>query len=268
MKYNITAVLLISFNLSAKERIEGEVVALSQQYGQSCVIAASTDYRPLTTDHRSQADTIKLNDLPLTVIPSAIGREGPIFFLISGDGGWTIFDNTICESLAKKGIPAVGLDAKQYFWNAKSPEETTAAFVRIIENYTKQWNKKSFVLAGYSFGADLVPFIANKLPESLKNHLTGILLLSPDSYGDFEIHLSDMLHLGISKKKYNIVNEVKKTKTPQVVSIFGQEEDKANIQSFKDAGSKILLLPGDHHYNKNYTGLVELILKEIMVKPM
>jgi type IV secretory pathway VirJ component len=72
-----------------------------------------------------------------------------------------------------------------------------------------------------------------------------------------------MLSLGISKKKYNIANEVKSITTLKAVSIFGQEEDAVNIQAFREAGSKINLLPGDHHYNKNVSGLSEMILKII-----
>jgi type IV secretory pathway VirJ component len=202
-------------------------------------------------------------ELPLTVIPAEGNANKPVFFLISGDGGWTTFDNAWCEQLAKKGVPVVGIDAKKYFWKAKTPDETTSALAPIIENYTKKWNSSGIVLAGYSFGADIVPFIANKLPDSLKSKVKLILLLSPDRYGDFEIHLSDMLSLGIAKKKYNIVSEVKKITTLRVVSLFGQEEEAINIQAFKEAGSKINLLPGDHHYNKNVAALVEMILKSI-----
>jgi type IV secretory pathway VirJ component len=72
-----------------------------------------------------------------------------------------------------------------------------------------------------------------------------------------------MLSLGIAKKKYNIVDEVKKVTFPQVVSVFGQDEDALNIHAFKEAGTKICLLPGDHHYNKDVTGLVDAILKSI-----
>jgi type IV secretory pathway VirJ component len=211
----------------------------------------------------SQTDHPDEDEMPLTIIPAQGNIQGPAFFIISGDGGWTSFDNSFCELLAKKGIPVVGIDAKKYFWKAKTPEETTAALASIIENYTKEWNRTSIVIAGYSFGADLIPFIANRLTEPLRSRISLILLLSPDRYGDFEIHLTDMLSLGIAKKKYNIVNEVKTITTPQIVSIFGQEEDTANIQAFREAGSKINILPGDHHYNKNVTGLAEAILKSI-----
>lgn len=209
-----------------------------------------------------ETDAIKTDELPLIVIPAAAESSAPVFFFISGDGGWTGFDNTFCELLAKRGISVVALDAKKYFWKAKSPEETTTALVSIIGKYSRQWNKSAFILAGYSFGADIVPFVVNRLPGSLKDWLSKVILLSPDRYGDFEIHLTDMLSLGIAKRRYNIVNEVKKITTHPVVSICGEDEDPINSQLFKDAGSKIVFLPGDHHYNKNVKGLAEVIIKE------
>lgn len=250
MKYIFIVIILISINLNAEN-------SKPWILGPSCggEIVSSSE----------QSDTQKMNELPLIVIPSSIETSGPLFFLISGDGGWTTFDNTFCELLAKKGIPVVALDAKKYFWQAKTPAETTSALSPVIEYYTKKWNKKSFVLAGYSFGADLVPFIANNLPESLKSRLAELMLLSPDRFGDFEIHLTDMLSLGITKRKYNIVNEVKKISLPKIVCVFGKDEENINIQSFKAAGSKIILLPGDHHYNKNHMALVDAILKEILI---
>lgn len=202
-------------------------------------------------------------EMPLVIFPSEGNGNGPAFFLISGDGGWTAFDNSFCEALAKKGVPVVGIDARKYFWKSKTPEETTAALVSIIEDYTKKWNRSGFVLAGYSFGADIVPFVANRLPDPLKSKVNLILLLSPDRYGDFEIHLTDMLSLGIAKRRYNIVNEVKNRTIPCFMAIFGQDEEAVDIKTFKETGIKINLLPGDHHYNKNVAALTEMILKSI-----
>ena len=53
--------------------------------------------------------------MPLTLIPAAINENLPLAFFISGDGGWTSFDQTVCEKLAEKGIPVVGLDAQKIF---------------------------------------------------------------------------------------------------------------------------------------------------------
>ena len=38
---------------------------------------------------------------------------------------------------------------------------------RIIRHYLQAWNKKRVVLIGYSLGADVLPFLANRLPEDV-----------------------------------------------------------------------------------------------------
>ena len=210
---------------------------------------------------------LNTDNLPLIVKPGLQSTHGPVFYLISGDGGWNNFDNSFTEGLAQKGIPVVGLDSKKYFWTAKSPEETTRIFENIIAAYNKKFDRDSFVIAGYSFGADLVPFIINGISPDIRKKLSKVILMSPDRFGDFEIHLSDMLNLGISKRKYNVVEGVKKTSFTTTTCIFGKNEETVNINAFRGTGSDIVILPGDHHYNNNYQLLDETLLRIILHTP-
>ncbi len=190
-----------------------------------------------------------------------MGLKDAVFYLVSGDGGWNNFDNTFCEDLSKKGIPVVGLDSKKFFWKAKTPEETTLALQQVIEIYNKKFARDSFVITGYSFGADIVPFIVNKLSPDFKKKLSRVILMSPDRFGDFEIHLSDMLNMGLSKRKYNVVEEVKKINFVTTTCIFGKNEETINIKSFKETGSEVIILPGDHHYNDNFRILSDTLIR-------
>ena len=186
-------------------------------------------------------------------------------FFISGDGGWTSFDQTLGEQFASKGMPVIGLDAQKYFWNAKTPEQTSTDISKAIEHYMQQWNKKSFVFLGYSFGACVAPFIANQFSVSLKQKLKGIYCLSPDETADFEIHIADMLHFKTSEK-YNVLEEIKKIKALNPVCIFGEEEDSSLRNHFSETGAKIITLPGNHHYNNDYTAIIASILKSYEAK--
>jgi type IV secretory pathway VirJ component len=205
-------------------------------------------------------------DFPVIAIPTAVKDTLPMVFFISGDGGWTSFDNSLGEALAAKGMPVVGLDAQKYFWNAKSPSETTLAVTKAIEHFMQQWNKKKFILAGYSFGACIVPFIGERLPENLKETLVGIYSLSPDETADFEIHISDMLSIGSSRDSYKVTDEIKKVKSLHPVCIFGLEESAKTRTLFSEAGAKIITLPGDHHYNDNPAAAADAIIQELMRK--
>ncbi|WP_264526327.1 AcvB/VirJ family lysyl-phosphatidylglycerol hydrolase [Flavobacterium sp. N502536] len=203
-------------------------------------------------------------EMPLTLIPTKNKDEAlPVAFLISGDGGWTSFDQSVGEALAEKGIAVIGLDAQKYFWNAKTPSETSEAIGKAVEHYLQQWNKKTFILAGYSFGASVIPFAAGNFPEALKEKLKGLYLLSPDVKADFEIHIADMLSMESAKDTYDVISEIKKVKSYNPVCFFGDEEDAATRNRFSESGIKTIELPGSHHYNNDYNKIAESILKEI-----
>lgn len=203
-------------------------------------------------------------EMPLILIPTKNKDTSlPIAFLISGDGGWTSFDQSVSEALAEKGIAVIGLDAQKYFWDSKTPLETSSAIAKAVEHYLQQWNKKTFILIGYSFGASVIPFVANNFTDSLKDKLKGVYSLSPDEKADFEIHIADMLSLESSKDNYEVIPEIKKIKSFNPVCFFGNEEDPTIRNRFSESGIKTIELPGSHHYNNDFNKIAESILKEI-----
>ena len=56
------------------------------------------------------------------------------------------------QSLNKEGYAVIGLNAKDYFWNKKKPQEAAIAIEEAINGSNKEWKRKSIVLIGYSFG--------------------------------------------------------------------------------------------------------------------
>lgn len=215
---------------------------------------------------QSQIPASTPEDVSLALLPSSKNDTLPVALVISGDGGWTSFDQSFSEILADNGIPVVGLDAQKYFWNKKTPEETAKDVVKAIQYFLTTWNRKSFILVGYSFGACVVPFIAEKLPQQMKSELRGVFSLSPDEKGDFEIHISDMLNIGNSNEQYDVLLEIKKIKELHPVCIFGEEEDAVTRNRFAETGAKIFTLPGTHHYDNNFTALAGIIRKCLLLK--
>jgi type IV secretory pathway VirJ component len=195
---------------------------------------------------------IKLQgDLPLTLIPAPSRDTLPMVFMLSGDGGWTSFDQSLCEFMAEKGMPVVGMDVQKYFWNFKSPDEAASDIAKAVQHYLLQWNKCNFILAGYSFGACVAPFIAGKFPDAVKAKLLGVYSLSPDERADFEIHYSDMLGMENSQDIYDVPEEIKKIRELHPVCIFGDEESTELREHFSQTGAEIIIVPGSHHYNNN-----------------
>ena len=201
--------------------------------------------------------------LPLTVVPAVKKDNLPMVMMISGDGGWTSFDQSLAEALSEKGLAVVGLDAQKYFWNARTPGQTAADLSKAISHYMEQLNKQKFVLAGYSFGASVVPFVAERLPAELKPHLSAVLSLSPDVTADFEIHILDMLSFGSSAESYNVLAEMKKIRNVPAVSYFGKGEGTDLPDKFTKAGLAVQIIPGDHHFGNDFNEISSAFLQHI-----
>jgi type IV secretory pathway VirJ component len=200
--------------------------------------------------------------LPLIITESKYQNpEAPVALLISGDGGWYGFEQKIADNLALSGIPTVGLDARKYFWDKMTPEQTTADTESALRYYAQKWGRKSFVLIGYSQGAEIVPFIATRISGEMKSKTLSVVMLSPESTTDFEVHFSNMLGMGNSKNTFDVIAEIKKIVTINTVAIFGEGEKSEVPAKLSGTTVKCRLIPGDHHY-KTDLPLIIKTLKE------
>ncbi|MGY4384112.1 type IV secretory pathway VirJ component [Pedobacter sp. UYP24] len=255
--FNATATFLKDMPMA--ELITLYKVGHGFKVGNNWLADYNAAYKRIVDGNSTEAKNTAAESLPLTIVSAAKKNSLPFVFMISGDGGWTSFDQSLAEALANKGLYVVGLDAQKYFWNEKTPDNTAAEINRVIMKYQEQFGKKNFILAGYSFGASVVPFLATRLSTDIEKDLKGVVSLSPDGVADFEIHISDMLNFGKEKGKYNVVSEMKKIKGLKPFCIFGKDEDDEDKAGFSKGGIKVINIPGNHHYDKDYQGIATLI---------
>ena len=200
----------------------------------------------------------KPENIPLVITKARVqNNEAPVALIISGDGGWYGFEQSIADGLANQGIPTIGLDSKKYFWNRSSPEQTASDIASALNYYGKEWGLDRYLLIGYSLGAEIVPFVVTRLPGEMKSRISSAVLLSPEPDTDFEIHISNMLGIGNINNSYKVMDEIIKMLPVPTIIILGEDE-KTNVPELL-AGTtvKIRRIPGGHHYNRD----AELILK-------
>ncbi|MFZ4863681.1 AcvB/VirJ family lysyl-phosphatidylglycerol hydrolase [Sphingobacterium sp. Mn56C] len=184
----------------------------------------------------------------------------PVVFYLSGDGGWNKFSETLCETMVQSGYSVVTLNSKSYFWNKK----TVTTLVNDVSAYLKQQLRgqlqRGFILVGYSFGADAVPFLVNNLPQDLLKHLKQAVMVEPSQSTDLEIHLSDMLSRSPIKRSMDVIAEINKMTSTNLCIVMGEKD--ANTILAKVALPKLhkRTLPGGHHFD----GDARLLAKEIM----
>jgi len=186
-------------------------------------------------------------DLPVVFYPADNAGSRRLLLLLSGDGGWLEFNDKLAVDLSKKGFNVVGFNSRSYFWQQRAPEETAEDIVRLLNYYRLRLKTNRIYLSGYSFGADVVPFIYNRLPALTKKRVVGITLLSPFSSTDFMVRTADLLNLSGDDKKYKVAAELEKIRIP-VYCFYGEKENPKSLSLFKKRNFHLKKVPGDHHY--------------------
>jgi type IV secretory pathway VirJ component len=201
-----------------------------------------------------------LPPMPIIEIP-AVKPSDTVTLFYSGDGGWRDLDRSVAEEMAALNYPVLGVDVLRYFWERRTPEQAASDLVATMTYYRKNWGVKSFVLAGFSFGADILPVIYNHLTAQDKDSVRLIVLLALGNYADFEIHVAGWL--GKSTREMPLAAELAKMPTDKILCIYGKEEKAATgtaCASLHNTDAKIMELPGGHHFDKDYPKLARLIL--------
>ncbi|MGB2682607.1 MAG: AcvB/VirJ family lysyl-phosphatidylglycerol hydrolase [Candidatus Competibacter sp.] len=206
--------------------------------------------------------------VPLIEIPIAGGPERPqLAVMLSGDGGWALLDRAVTAELANNGLPTVGWDSLSYFWKARQPEETALDLERVLRHYLSLWKKSRIVLIGYSFGADVLPAIVNRLPQELRERIDLVVLLGLSDYASFEFNLSDWISDQPDKNDRPVRPELEKMSGLKRLCVYGAEEDGAACPKFADLGVIAEKMPGDHHFDEDYQGVARRILDRLPPLP-
>ena len=130
-----------------------------------------------------------------------------------------------------------------------------------MQHYRQKWGTKRFILTGYSFGADVLPAIYNRLEASEQQRVDAIILLAFARTGSFEIEVEGWL--GNAGKEAATGPEMAKLPPEKVVCIFGEEEIDESGCTDKTAVGEAIKLPGGHHFDENYPKLAQRLVDVI-----
>lgn len=202
----------------------------------------------------------ELKDLPVVEVHST-GNTDTLALLISGDGGWAGIDKELAAALSKQGMPVVGLDSLRYFWKKRTPESTAADVDRMVRHYLNAWKKKSVVLVGFSQGADVMPFVVNRLPAATRDRLRMVALLSLSETAVFEFHLQNWL--GAAKDAIPVTPELLRMKGVRGLCVYGANETDSLCAQPAAKSLQVVKLSGGHHFDGNYTKLAALLMSHM-----
>ena len=194
--------------------------------------------------------------LPLIELPSPKGKRLAIF--LSGDGGWRDIDRTIAEELNKQGLSVVGWDSLRYFWTRKTPDETAADLAKVIAAYRQKWGADEIALIGFSFGADVLPFLYPKLAPPLRERVKLMTLLSPSPAADWEIRVVGWLGAAPSAAATPLAPALTTVPAGLVQCFYGDQDKNSSCAALQ--GAEVIEKKGQHHFDGDYAKIAREIL--------
>ena len=196
--------------------------------------------------------------LPMIEVP--VSTAGDRFaVMISGDGGWRKIVAAIAARLREKQIPTAGLDAAAFYRTRRTPEESAAALEAIIREYRARWHRDKVIVIGFSRGADVLPFMINRLPADVRASISVIALLGPEPLIDFRFHpWWDVFHR--REPQFPVEPELAKLRDQNVVCVYGTREKDSLCPRLDPRAFTLVGEPGGHHFGGHYREVVEAIL--------
>ncbi len=197
--------------------------------------------------------------LPLIELP-AKAKTGRMAIFVSGDGGWRDIDKTIGENLQTMGVSVVGWDSLRYFWSKKSPTQTASDIAAVIGDYSAKWHCNKVALIGFSFGADILPFVYDRLQPNLRERVAMMTLLSPSRAADWQIRVAGWLGAGPSVDATALAPELKAIPGQTIQCFYGDQDQNSYCSELTQSGAEVFEKEGLHHFDGDYVLIARQIL--------
>lgn len=206
----------------------------------------------------------RLDDLPVVEVPAASGAASRrLAVMVSGDGGWAGLDRDLADAFARRGIPVAGLNSLKYFWTRRTPDGAAADLGRILRHYLAAWGRERAVLVGYSLGADVLPFMAGRLPPDLRERIDLVALLGPSAHANFQFHLSNWLGGGDGQQSIPTRPEIDRLAGTPLLCACGEADEDCICKDLPSTLARVALFGGGHHFGGDYDALAARILESL-----
>ena len=199
----------------------------------------------------------EISDLPLHEVHAA-GPAQEFALLLTGDGGWAGLDQELAARLAANGVPTVALNSLKYFWTQRTPQQTADDVARVMRHYLAAWHARRVLMIGYSFGADVLPFVVNRLPPDLLARVASVSLLGIDAHASFEVHVTEWVAGGEGGPPTR--PELAEIKSVPVLCIYGQGETDSICPQMPPGTVTLERIGKGHHFSGEYDLLADRIL--------
>jgi type IV secretory pathway VirJ component len=201
----------------------------------------------------TQPRTLPLRELPV----KGAGRSMAV--ILSGDGPFAELGNRLAKDLRAAGIPAVVWHSTSYYWTARTPEEAAGDLDLVIRHFGERWQRERVLVVGYSMGADVAPFLLNRLPRETRGRVGGVALLALAHDAVFEFRVRQWWTRSSAPSRA-VRPELEKLRELRVLCIHGQGDENGACPEMATSGATVVELRGGHHFRGDYPRLRRIVL--------
>ena len=187
--------------------------------------------------------------------------DKPVIFYISGDAGFNTFSKTFAQELHRYGYDVFALNTKKYFWEKKTPLKASQDSENFLKQITRNRINKKIIIVGYSYGADVVPFIYSRFDADFQKNIQQLIIIGPSKVNDFEIHLEEYI-TGNQQYGFSVIHEINQLQHVPFTLVVSDFENKYfPRKEITLKNYQFLHLAGDHHFSGNTKMLADSIVK-------
>jgi type IV secretory pathway VirJ component len=240
----------------------------------ACVLGLAVIWNPFSHVSLEKATVV----LPAAVqVAPPSGRDDVLVIVYSGDGGWADLDRQLGNAFAARGFPVLGVNTFRYYWRMRTAEESAAQLDALMTKYLEQWHKQRVWLVGFSFGADVLPAVIDKLSPENRARIAQLVLLSPSRDFSFEIQFEGYM-VSQGKFKAFLKRQLEKINTvphyaalPPVQALhqqfpvacyYGNDDADESLCTVAGLPAWVQVYPkaGDHHFDGGYLPLAAQLI--------
>lgn len=183
--------------------------------------------------------------MPLVEVPATGGVPHKLVAVIlTADGGWATFDRVVAARLAASGVPVVGWSSLDYYRRQRTPEGAAADLAQVLRHYLPPGDGRAY-LVGYSFGADVLPFLINRLPPDLRRRVAGVALVGISSFAVFQFHASEWVGV-LRGPRYATLPEARRLRDLPVLCVYGRGDHDAVCDSLGLPNATVVAIDSGH----------------------
>jgi len=209
-----------------------------------------------------QARLGEIADLPLLEVPATAPEVDAFAVDLTGSGGYEGLDVDLGRALAAQGVPLVALSSLEYFWVNRDPAGMSRDLGRILDHYLQAWHKKKAILVGYSQGADIIPFMVNRLPAAQRSRIAAIGLIGPDAKAELDMGLAGFMTNRTAAPPLPVAPEIARLTGFKVVCVYGKREKYSICPSLDPKlGVDLFTVGGGHAFQGDAPAMVERLLR-------